>query len=276
MHNRVKADVFVPAGGRPETINISNWEQYLLEDGSASSKLVVEGANLFITPAARQALFDKAGVIIVKDSSANKCGVITSSYEIMSSMMLTKDEFMAIKEELVADVLTKLRQLALVEAELMFREHNKNPTQALPPYSELISECIMRVHDATDAALEDIEDTARQELITKMLLEHLPGSLKDVGLDRVWDTVPVAYLKQVVCAATASKIVYREGLSYIQALPDEPLASIAFKYLQEEQKVLDLVGKVQGSGLDEDAIEEISDLLLRGGVRVGVESSSPK
>jgi len=144
MHNRVKADVFVPAGGRPETINISNWEQYLLADGSPSSKLVVEGANLFITPAARQALFDKAGVVIVKDSSANKCGVITSSYEIMSSMMLTKDEFMAIKEELVADVLTKLRQLALVEAELMFREHNKNPTQALPPYSELISECIMR------------------------------------------------------------------------------------------------------------------------------------
>jgi len=109
-----------------------------------------------------------------------------------------------------------------------------------------------------------------------MLLEHLPVSLKNVGLDRVWNTVPVAYLKQVVCAATASKIVYREGLSYIQALPDEPLASIAFKYLEEEQKVLELVEKVQCSGLDEESIDEISNLLLRGGVRVGVESSNPK
>ena len=45
--------------------------------------------------------FDEAGVVIVKDSSANKCGVITSSYEIMASMMLSAEEFMGIKDELV-------------------------------------------------------------------------------------------------------------------------------------------------------------------------------
>ena len=55
---------------------------------------------------------------IVKDSSANKCGVITSSYEICSSMLLDEAEFMAIKDELVADVLKKLRELAQLEAEV--------------------------------------------------------------------------------------------------------------------------------------------------------------
>jgi glutamate dehydrogenase len=38
-------------------------------------------------------LFDEAGVGIVKDSSANKAGVITSSYEICTAMLLTEEEF---------------------------------------------------------------------------------------------------------------------------------------------------------------------------------------
>jgi glutamate dehydrogenase len=83
MHNRLRADAFVPCGGRPGTIDATNYRQFLDPDtGAPSSPLVVEGANLFITGDARRALFDEAGVVIVKDSSANKGGVITSSYEI--------------------------------------------------------------------------------------------------------------------------------------------------------------------------------------------------
>jgi len=33
----VKADLFIPAGGRPETIDGSNWKRYLAEDGSPSA-----------------------------------------------------------------------------------------------------------------------------------------------------------------------------------------------------------------------------------------------
>ena len=29
MHNRVEADAFIPAGGRPATINEENWKSYL-------------------------------------------------------------------------------------------------------------------------------------------------------------------------------------------------------------------------------------------------------
>jgi glutamate dehydrogenase len=83
MHNRLQADAFVPCGGRPGTIDITNYKQFLDPDtGKPSSPLIVEGANLFITSDARKALFEEAGVVIVKDSSANKGGVITSSYEI--------------------------------------------------------------------------------------------------------------------------------------------------------------------------------------------------
>ena len=47
------ADAFIPAGGRPAAINGSNWRDFLLPDGATpSAKLIVEGANLFVTPEA--------------------------------------------------------------------------------------------------------------------------------------------------------------------------------------------------------------------------------
>ena len=88
MHNRVQADAFVPAGGRPNTIDVHNYKHFLNKDGTASAPLIVEGANLFVTDEARQALFEDAGVVIVKDSSANKCGVITSSVSLCLSCWL--------------------------------------------------------------------------------------------------------------------------------------------------------------------------------------------
>jgi len=108
MHNRVVADAFIPAGGRPATIHEANWRAFLRPSSSSpatgkpepSAKLIVEGANLFITPGARAAMYAETGIPIVKDSSANKCGVICSSFEIMSSMLLDEEEFAANKEEL--------------------------------------------------------------------------------------------------------------------------------------------------------------------------------
>jgi len=75
---RIKADAFVPAGGRPNTINGDNWKLFLDENGKPSSPLIVEGANIFTTPEARENLFKHAGVVIVKDSSANKVIIIYS------------------------------------------------------------------------------------------------------------------------------------------------------------------------------------------------------
>lgn len=92
MHNRVVADAFVPAGGRPNTINADNWRNFLLKDGKTpSAKLIVEGANIFITPEARQGLFDIAKLPIVKDSSANK--VPTSSLVFVTKSTLLSANF---------------------------------------------------------------------------------------------------------------------------------------------------------------------------------------
>ena len=64
----VKADFFVPCGGRPAAVNESNWRSFCYDpkDGLRFS-YVVEGANLFFTQEARLQL-EKAGVVVIKDA----------------------------------------------------------------------------------------------------------------------------------------------------------------------------------------------------------------
>merc|ERR1719482_1622512 len=173
MYNRVQSDVFVPAGGRPGTVHSGNWQNFLdAGTGAPSSPLIVEGANIFITPEARTKLFEEAGVIIVKDSSANKCGVITSSYEICASMLISESEFLGIKEELVEDVLKRLRELARLEAELLFREYANYPG-ALPEFSERISRAINKAKEAVSNELAGMErgDSTYTDLLPLFLQE---------------------------------------------------------------------------------------------------------
>ncbi|MEO1268713.1 MAG: NAD-glutamate dehydrogenase domain-containing protein, partial [Myxococcota bacterium] len=143
MHNRIVADAFIPAGGRPQTIHAGNWRDYLTPAGTPSSRVIVEGANLFLTPEARTHL-SAQGVLILKDSSANKCGVICSSFEIAASMVLEPKAFLAIKPRFVAEVLERLRLLARLEAELLMREHAHQPDADLPGLSVRVSRAILR------------------------------------------------------------------------------------------------------------------------------------
>jgi glutamate dehydrogenase len=175
-----------------------------------------------------------AGVVIVKNSSVNKCGGVCSSYEIIASMLQDTPEIMDVKQELVADVVTKLRQLARAEAQLLFREYKKNPFAALPPSSKRISRAITCVHDAVLASYVGfVAENAKNELVLLSLVdEHLPKKLREVAGTCVRYHMPRAYVKCIVAASLASNIVYREGLQFAESLPDASLASVALQYLK--------------------------------------------
>lgn len=281
MHFRVKADAFVPAGGRPNTIHAGNWMDFLDADGQPSSKLIVEGANIFITPEARQNLFDVAKVAIVKDSTANKCGVITSSAEVAASMLLSKQEFMAIKPELVEDVLAHLRELARLEGELLFREYRNYPG-ALPHFSERISFAIAKVTDAIIEALQDVqpEDQLFQDLFP-LIKEGLPRKLVEVAGDRISSRFPVQYQRNAISSILASKLVYKEGIHLIETQPARFVADRAFQYYFADQKIQKVVARLKeleckdnGAGNAEEIAElkkVALDLLSRGGARTSLE-----
>src|SRR5690606_9581952 len=122
------ADVFIPAGGRPYTVNEKNWAGFLDKQDKPTMRAIVEGANIFFTSEARERLQEK-GVMIIKDSSANKTGVICSSYEIIASLTLSEEEFAEIKDQYVAEVLVILRRKADAEATLLFRAYTQSDGQ---------------------------------------------------------------------------------------------------------------------------------------------------
>lgn len=268
MHSRVVADAFIPAGGRPGTIDGSNYRAFLQgpDFKTPSARLIVEGANIFITPEARKKLFEEAGVLIIKDSSANKCGVICSSFEIASSMLLSDTQFKEHKEEIVAEVLEKLRHYARVEAELLFREFAHYPGH-LPYFSERISNAINLARDALMLGLEKMTEEQYLELLP-LFREHLPPTVVKLGFEQVREKVPAQYIKNAFACTLASRIVYREGTHFIESQPRERLAELCLRYLEEEREVQGLIAKFEsGEPLTAEQTAQMHTILDVGGVR---------
>lgn len=262
LHNRLTADAFIPAGGRPSTINQENWRQFLTPEGVPSSRLIVEGANLFLTDQARSAL-SQLGASIIKDSSANKCGVICSSFEVLASMLLTEEEFLQHKQEFVGQVIERLRALARAEAELLFREHKRRPDLSLPSLSVRLSQIMLRTAEAVaQASVDPLED--RQGGTREVLQQYLPPLLQQVAGARLTQ-IPVDYRQRIVACSLAGKIVYREGITYLEDLPDTALCDLALTYLRGEQVVRELIAEVRASDLASS--ERLATLLELGGAR---------
>ncbi|MFA7230894.1 MAG: NAD-glutamate dehydrogenase domain-containing protein [Victivallaceae bacterium] len=204
------ADVFIPCGGRPSTINSSNWQNYSPE-GKNSSLAIVEGANSFITPDAREKLQD-VGVLIVKDASANKCGVITSSYEILSGLILDEQEFVAAKKELVVEIMNKLRNHACREAEWLFTQF-KVSGRKMTELTELLSRQI----NAKNTDISTYLDKHPELIQDKIILEHLPQIFQEKYSNRL-NRIPTEYKKAIVAVELATRIVYRQSDSLDQEI----------------------------------------------------------
>jgi len=269
---RVKADAFVPGGGRPGTIDKDNWNNFLDANGVPTSKLIVEGANLFNTPEARVLLHDK-GVAIVKDSSANKCGVMTSSYEVQASMLLSTEEFLSNKPQIVEDVYTKLRAVAGKEAELLFREYNNYPG-SLVEFSMRISNAINKVTDAITDRLANVEPSDPMfKSLMPLIKDSLPDKLAELGWERVPARFPVQYQRCIIASALASRLVYQEGIHLVEAQPSDTIATRAIAYYFEDERIKKMVNELtkKDLGLEDEQKQEVVHLLKTGGARTALD-----
>ncbi|MDD2852400.1 MAG: NAD-glutamate dehydrogenase [Desulfuromonadaceae bacterium] len=205
----VKADLFIPAGGRPETIDGQNWHMFLDENNQPSSAVIIEGANSFITPEARIEL-QKRGVVLMRDASANKCGVISSSYEIIANLLLSEREFMEHKERYAGDVLKILEKRAADEARLiLLRCEESGGTLLCSEISETISQNINSFYTRLFEFF-----TARPEIclappFRQAILSHLPLMLQETAAYRQRiKKLPQKYLCAILAAEIGSSLVY--------------------------------------------------------------------
>ena len=208
---------------------------------------MVEGANLFITDEARDYL-GQSGVAIVKDSSANKCGVICSSLEIIAAMLLSEKEFLSIKSVYVKEVLRLLRQLAGTEALGLFNERLRQPEVDLPRISVEISRQMIRLADIVN---EGFERWLPEEhaIANEFVLAYLPSSLVSYLGDAMIERIPQTYRRHLVAAILSSRIVYREGCQGLASMHDSDLEQLIRSQLYYEKQAREMINQLEQSEL---------------------------
>jgi glutamate dehydrogenase len=194
-----QTDMFVPCGGRPESIDLSSVSK-LIVDGKTTIPYIVEGANLFITQDAKLRL-EKAGTILFKDASANKGGVTSSSLEVLASLSFDDAGFiehMCVREDgtvpafyiaYVKEVQGVIKRNAYLEFEAIWREHiaSGKPRSIL---SDELSIAITKL----DEELQKTDLWLNDKLRHAVLKDALPSLLQEkIGLDVLLDRVSFSH-----------------------------------------------------------------------------------
>jgi glutamate dehydrogenase len=219
LHPLASADLFVPCGGRPESVNLSNVNKLFDEKGKPRFKIIVEGANLFFTQDARMVL-ENAGVILYKDASANKGGVTSSSLEVLAALALNNEEFeqhMCVKDDVipqfyekyVQEIQRRIEADAYLEFSCIWAEHERTQT---PRY--LLTD---QVSDKINSLNDFIQKSSLWEnkALRLAVLHHaIPNTLQElIGLEKVLERIPESYAQAIFGAYMASRYVYKFGLA---------------------------------------------------------------
>ncbi|KAK3340892.1 Glutamate/Leucine/Phenylalanine/Valine dehydrogenase-domain-containing protein [Neurospora tetraspora] len=212
-------DMFVPCGGRPESIDLSSVNK-LIKDGKSTIPYIVEGANLFITQDAKLRL-EEAGCIVYKDASANKGGVTSSSLEVLASLSFDDKGFVThmchdsrgnapeFYKAYVKEVQNKIQDNARLEFEAIWREHEQT---GLP--RSVLSDKLSLAITSLDEDLQRSELWDNEKIRRSVLADALPNLLiNKVGLDTIIERVPDSYLRAIFGSYLASRFVYEFGSS---------------------------------------------------------------
>lgn len=217
--HRVITDVFIPAGGRPATLNESNITEFLDSSGKPTSRAIIEGANLYLNAKARRFLEQK-GVLIIKDSSANKGGVICSSFEVLTGLTLDRETFLNRKKELVDEILERVKLCSFNEADLLLRTHRRTG-EFLTSISDAISERInlykYQLLDYLDGI--SLSSDSDDPMIRSFLDYCLPTLRKQFSAELLHN-IPEHHKKAVIACRLAASIVYSKGLDWLPSIVD--------------------------------------------------------
>ena len=212
-------DMFVPCGGRPESVDLVSVNR-LIKDGKSTIPFIVEGANLFITQDAKLRL-EAAGCIVYKDASANKGGVTSSSLEVLASLSFDDENFVKhmcvdakgnapqFYQDYVKEVQAKICDNARLEFEAIWRE---NAQTGVP--RSVLSDKLSVAITTLDQELQHSVLWEKEHIRKAVLADALPNLLiNQIGLDTIIERVPDPYLRAIFGSYLASRFVYEFGSS---------------------------------------------------------------
>lgn len=227
FHFLVEADLFVPAGGRPKTINIGNYKKLFLPNGKPRYKIIVEGANIFITQDARIKL-EESGIILIKDSSANKGGVNSSSLEVLSALAIPENEFenlMCVSNNKIPEFrLNYIKEIHRIIKENVKKEFNllwnerKMTGKYFSVLSDIIGEKIVYLNELVQKSNllknKNISFFFFKKFVPKLLQEKY-------NIENIFEKLPVSYREAIVSKEITTFFIYNTGLFWIERVKND-------------------------------------------------------
>ena len=175
-----QADIraFIPCGGFKDTINRGNVRNFL--SVFKELQFIVDGANVFFDDAARRTIAATTAIKHIKDTTANKGGVFSSSIaEVLTAFLLGDDYEANLLDDtqtrwaLIRDIMILVDRYARAETEMLIRIHEADPSVPLFDLSEKTSEQIFALQRICEQNIAVIlKDKA---LVWKVLGELHPG-----------------------------------------------------------------------------------------------------
>ncbi len=234
---------FIPCGGFKDTVNQRNVKKFI--EIFHELKFVVEGANVFFDDVARRYIATATDIKQVKDSTANKGGVFSSSIAEVLTGFLFHDTYEKellndpkTRWALIKDIIHLVEWYSRLETDLLLQIYDADATVPLFDLSERTSEQIFALQDLLVGQLDKI--LADEELVWLVMTHYVPSVLiRKLGRETImaiFNTPELqAYRDAIVTKKIASMAFYRFGKnweSYLKQLPKDFPTSL-YKALQQ-------------------------------------------
>ena len=223
-----QADIraFIPCGGFKDTVNRGNIKNFL----SLFKELqyIVDGANVFFDDAARRTIATTTDIKHIKDTTANKGGVFSSSIaEVLTAFLLADDYEAKLLNDtqtrwaLIRDIMMLVDKYARAETAMLIRIHEADPSVPLFVLSEKTSEQIFALQRICEQNMAAI--LADETLVWKVLEDYIPGILiKRLGKESIMSTLNAEelqpYRNAIVTKKLSAMAFYRFGADWDEFL----------------------------------------------------------
>jgi glutamate dehydrogenase len=217
---------FIPCGGFKDTINQGNVRQFL--DLFQELQFIVEGANVFFDDTSRRSIATRTNIKQIKDSTANKGGVFSSSIAEVLTAFLLQDNYedkllndSATRWALTKNILQLVDRYSRMETGLLLRLYDADPSVPLFELSEITSEQIFALQDQLEPCLGPI--LADGELVWQVMIHYIPSVLREkLGEQSIMAILNAEqlqpYRNAIITKKLASMAFYRFGESWEEYL----------------------------------------------------------
>ncbi len=208
---------FIPCGGFKDTINQGNVKEFL--ENFNDLRFIVEGANVFFDDVARRYISMATDILQIKDSSANKGGVFSSSVSEVLTAFLFGDEYEEAllndhetRWELIRDITNLVEEYASTEVKTILKLYDKDQMVPLFDISEQTSEDIFAFQATIVERFDEV--LADEELVWRVLEAYIPPVLvARLGREQILRILGagglVAYRDAIISKKLASLALYK-------------------------------------------------------------------